>query len=203
MKKTILPILLAILCGTAATAQTEKGNVLIGAGLADINAGIMKGGDAIDYFSISLYPRAGFFVKKNFALGANVGLGLAKSGPITTYSYGIQPFARYYLGPKKTKFFGEAGVGYFGNTTYGAPWWVDRNQSGVMFTIGPGVSYFINQNVGIETSLLVRGVHMGYTKGIEYHPSLSVGFQIYLRGKHRTTKEPRFIETLPQEDKDE
>jgi hypothetical protein len=188
MKKTLLPILLAAICSTAATAQTEKGHFMVGAGVADISAVMQKGGDAIDEFGISIYPRAGYFVKKNWAIGAGIELSLVKTGPDASITYGIQPFTRYYFGSKKTRFFAEAGVGVFGYHVDDEGY-RDKNGSGFNFTAGPGISHFINEYIGLETSLMFRGASVPHSSEMQYSPQLSFGFQIYICGhKHTTAK---------------
>lgn len=180
MKRILLLALLA--ASMPALAQTEKGKLMVGVGLADISAGIHPGGkDAIDYFNVNINPSAGYFVAKNLALGASLGFGFGKSGGSSIINYGVQPFARYYFGEKKTRLFAQAGAGIYAykmsNTSI-------SNDKGSMFTFaaGPGVSHFLNQNVAVESSLMFRGTKFSNADGLSYTPSLNFGFQIYLNG---------------------
>ncbi|WP_276134049.1 acyloxyacyl hydrolase [Polluticoccus soli] len=180
MKRILLSALLA--ASLPALAQTEKGRLMVGVGLADISAGIQPGGgDGVDYFSVNINPSAGYFVAKNLAVGTSIGLGWGKSGGSSIINYGVHPFARYYFGEKKTRLFAQAGAGIY---AYRMSHTVPPNDNGSMFTFaaGPGVTHFLNQNVAIESSLMFRGTKQNDMPDMSYTPSLNFGFQIYLNG---------------------
>lgn len=202
MKKTLLLSLLAASTAIAATAQTEKGKFMVGAGIADLSAGIRQGGDAIDDISFSIFPRVGYFVKKNWAIGSAIGFSLLKSGSNTVINYSVQPFTRYYFGSKKTRLFAEASAGVFGYHFNDITFPGDADGTGFNFSAGPGLVHFINEHVGLETSLMFRGSSIPNTSQMQYNPSLSVGFQIYLGG-HKHKAKAQDAEEDASDDKDD
>ena len=72
MKKFLMSAIVFALCSIgAANAQLEKGSVLVGGGIGDIQFGLGSGSN----FSINLTPRVGYFVQNNLAFGAKVNAG--------------------------------------------------------------------------------------------------------------------------------
>ena len=92
MKKFLMSAIVFALCSIgAANAQLEKGSVLVGGGIGDIQFGLGSGSN----FSINLTPRVGYFVQNNLAFGAKVNAGFTgQRGDNTTFSYGINGFGR-------------------------------------------------------------------------------------------------------------
>ena len=134
MKKFLMSAIVFALCSIgAANAQLEKGSVLVGGSIGDIQFGLGSG----SYFSLNLTPRVGYFVQNNLAFGAKVSAGFTgQRGRNTTFNYCITGFGSYYLGnkeveigPKEGHFFGEDGVGLGG--VQGAP-------LGLKVNFGPG-----------------------------------------------------------------
>ena len=173
MKKFLMSAIVFALCSIgAANAQLEKGSVLVGGGIGDIQFGLGSGSN----FSINLTPRVGYFVQNNLAFGAKVNAGFTgQRGDNTTFSYGINGFGRYYLGnkeveigPKEGHFFGEIGVGLGG---------VKGAEVGFNVNFGPGYAYFLNEHVALEALALYNGQ---FGKGTVNGLSLNVGLQIYL-----------------------
>src|SRR5690606_27663341 len=76
-------------CGTAATAQTEKDDWMVG-GNFNINA-------TDNRTELGFRPSAGYFVARNFALGGNLAFVFSKAGPVKNTEFGIGPFARLYF----------------------------------------------------------------------------------------------------------
>jgi hypothetical protein len=180
MKHILLSALLV--ASLPALAQTEKGKIMVGVSLADISAGIVKGGSAVDYVSLTINPRVGYFVADNLVIGTALNLGLGKSHDFTVLNYGLHPFGRYYFGSKKTRLFAEAGAGFFVQDVISSPA-IDHTSSMFTFAVGPGLAHFLNDNVAIETSLMFRGIsNTEEMNRTYYQPSLSFGFQIYLNG---------------------
>jgi hypothetical protein len=189
MKKTLsLLVILSLLLTQKSNAQLEKGNVLVGADLANFNIGLEKDAG----FSLSLSPKAAWFIKDNVAFGAYVKLGFSKdnsNGPTNT-TYGVGPLARYYVNKpdmnplKHGRWFGEANAGIEG-----------RNQSkgggstnGLGIGFGPGYAYFITKNIGFET-LFKWNPLIGFgDEGFQSNFTLNFGFQIYLPGKATVDK---------------
>src|SRR5688500_6444246 len=75
-------------------AQTEKGNVIVGAQLANIGANLRKGSND---FNLTLSPRAGWFIQDDLAIGAKVDLDMTFQEGNDPIEWGIVPFARYYF----------------------------------------------------------------------------------------------------------
>lgn len=188
MKRTALyAMLIAGTCiaGTAAHAQIQQGNLMVGANLANLDIGLQNGASV----KFNLNPRLGYFVKDNVAIGGLVKLGVdyAKNRG-TTVSYGIGAFGRYYLGDKKyeilkhTRFFGEANAGFGGtNTKVSGSDAITTN--GLDLGVGPGVAYFITPNIGLE-ALAKYNLTVGFGSSATVNRlSFEFGFQIYLPTK--------------------
>lgn len=153
-----------------ASAQLQKGSVLVGGGIGDLSLGL--GNENV--FNITLTPRVGYFVQDNVAIGGKVGLNYTAQPGTDAYSYNVNAFGRYYFGPdefdtllKQGRWFLEAGAGLGGGR--GA-------EIGFNMNFGPGYAYFITENVAVETLLLYNGT---FGSGTSNGLSLNVGFQIY------------------------
>lgn len=187
MKKFRLFGLLGLMAlGFGANAQIQKGNVLVGGNLANLNLGL----DNSKVFSFDITPKAAWFVQDNIALGAYVNLGLqtAKNSSTTT-NYGVGALGRYYTGQdvevlRHGRFFGEATAGLGGiNVSNGG-----GNTNGLDLSVGPGFAYFITPNIGLETLLKYRNV-VGFGDATsQSNLNLSFGFQIYLPGRGTANK---------------
>ncbi|UKT64195.1 hypothetical protein [Pedobacter mucosus] len=187
MKKKLLNLCLAtvLLAGTA-QAQIQKGNVLVGGNLANINLGL----DAPKIFSVDITPKAAWFIQDNVALGGYVNFGLqtAKNSSTTT-SYGVGALGRYYAGSdveilRHGRLFAEATVGIGGvNVSNGG-----GNTNGLNLSVGPGFAYFITPNIGLETLLKYNGLVGFGNATAQNNLNLSFGFQIYLPGQRTANK---------------
>lgn len=187
MKKFFLTALAIVtFAGLSAQAQIQRGNVLIGGNLANINVGL----DAPSVFSFDVTPKVAWFVQDNIAIGAytNFGLQTAKNSN-TIINYGIGPMARYYSGSdveilNHGRIFGEATVGIGGrNVSNGG-----GNTNGLDFSFGPGFAYFITPNIGIETLLKYNGIAGFGSETYQNNLNLSFGLQIYLPGRRTVSK---------------
>lgn len=184
MKKTILIIAVLISTVGIASAQTEKGNYIIGSDLANLNLNFQKNNTT---FGLSISPKVAWFIQDNFAIGGLVDLGLQTGKGFTNTNYGIGPLARYYFTasqvdvPKKMRFFGEANVGFFGQNTKvsGTP---GVSTNGIGFGVGPGLAYFVNKNIALETLLKYNGTAGFGNSTFLNSVNLSLGFQIHLPG---------------------
>lgn len=193
MKKCL--VLLGVCLGFAsmASAQLQKGNVLVGGNIANFNLGLNEG----SVYNISLQPKAAWFVSDNFALGAYVQFGIAGAkDAATTLTYGVGPLARYYVNNpqvnvlKHGRWFGEGNVGIGGeNVSKGG-----NSTNGLNLGVGPGYAYFITPNVGLETLLKYNGTVGFGNETYSNNIGLSVGLQIYLPGratKNRVMREEK------------
>ena len=193
MKKT-LP-LLAILClllTQTTNAQLEKGNVLVGANIANFNLGL--GDDAVT--NILINPKAAWFIKDNVAVGTYIELGFSSQKDVYTNTiYGVGAFGRKYFTDvnvnllKSGRWFFEANFGIGGqNLNSKIDDSQDASTNGLNFGFGPGYAYFITPNIALETLFKYNGT-VGF--GNETYTSdfnLGIGFQIFLPGKATLNK---------------
>lgn len=172
---TLLVVLLGIF--NHAMAQLERGNVLIGADLANFDIGLNEGSP----FVMSITPKAAWFIKDNVALGGYVEFGLATAKDQgETINYGVGALGRYYISKNDINvgpavFFGEANVGIEGVNTSGG-----SSTNGLGIGFGPGVAYFINSNIALETLFKYKGVIGFGSETTSSRLVLNLGFQIYL-----------------------
>lgn len=114
-------IMMAVLCavGTAATAQLEKGKVMVGGNVTYIKQNY-RNGQELEMTSNSISPTAGLFLKDNLVIGTSLRYGYAKTRDLSNFekqtNYAFIPFVRYYLNiTTDFKFFTEftvtAGMG--------------------------------------------------------------------------------------------
>ena len=187
MKKigTILLAGMAIFGSYSSQAQIQKGNIMVGAGLANFDFGLQKGASV----GLDLHPRVGYFFRDNIALGAlvNFGFNYAKSQG-TNINYGVNAFGRYYFGSNQVelinhaRLFAEGNVGINGRNTIvtGKP---NSSTNGLGIGIGPGVAYFLTPNIGLEALAKYNGI-VGFGNSATAHSlNIEVGFQIYLSTK--------------------
>ncbi|WP_131539860.1 porin family protein [Pedobacter nototheniae] len=187
MKKLLITLLTASVVTLSAKAQISKGDVMIGANLSNINFAL----DKPNAFSLTINPKAAWFIQDGLALGGDVSFGVETPGKGlgTTINYGIGALGRYY-GAKganelanHTRFFGEATVGISGRNLSGG-----GSTNGLGFSFGPGFTYFVTRNVGLETLLKYQGVVGFGSSAYAHNLNLGVGFQIYLPGRSTAKK---------------
>jgi len=188
MKKIVL-----LLCATVglfgitrSSAQLQQGNLLVGATLGDMNLGLQSGNTS---FSLSISPKVGWFILDNVVLGGEVKLGFSTDSKGTDISYGVGAFGRYYFGQKEmvlmkhARFFGEASAGINGVNVDPKGPEGSTNTNGLGIGFGPGVTYFITPNIGLE-ALLKYDLTVGFGNATTSNNfGLHVGFQIYLPSK--------------------
>ncbi|MCJ8212075.1 hypothetical protein MUY27_20325 [Mucilaginibacter sp. RS28] len=187
MKKQIFITAIAIaLIALSASAQIQKGNVMVGGNFTNISLGL----NDPKIFSLDITPKAAWFVQDNLALGAYVDLSIQTAkGSSTTTGYGIGALGRYYTGRdveilRHGRIFGEATLGIGGvNVSNGG-----GNTNGLDLSFGPGFAYFITPNIGLETLLKYNGLAGFGSQGYQSKLGLSFGLQIYLPGKSTARK---------------
>ncbi|MDQ0783134.1 hypothetical protein [Chryseobacterium sp. W4I1] len=183
MKKLIFAGILAATGLTAtANAQIQQGNWMVGSSLITSNFGLNTGGG----YNIGLQPKAAYFIKDNVAVGGYVDLGISKvtNGSPTDFTYGVGALGRYFLSP------GEKGVD---NLLHHGRWFLEGNvgiggrsvengdsTTGLDFGAGPGYSYFITPNIGIEGLVKYKGRAGFGSEGLNSNITFNVGFSIYL-----------------------
>lgn len=184
MKKVLTLTALSLVFCVTVNAQTQKDWYIIGGKLSNIGLDFQKGNTA---FSFDLSPRVAWFVKDDFAIGAEALIGLETANGFSTINYGIGPIARYYFKGKtasaqeidKTRWFMEANVGVYGSNTK-VSGGATTNTNGLGVGIGPGFAYFINQNIALEV-LAKYNLTVGFGNSTTINSlNLGLGFQIHL-----------------------
>jgi Outer membrane protein beta-barrel domain len=166
MKKLLF--LLLITAAIEASAQTDKGNIMVGGQL-----GLSTNKDGSDF---RFNPQFGVFVANNFALGGEMTFDFSKSGNIRNNEFGIGPFARYYFGKGQTKPFLVTSADYVivstkvNNTESSATGW--------NFLFGAGFAAFLNRQVAVEGIAGYRYADYSNTEG-SGGLNISLGFQLY------------------------
>ncbi|HPZ88612.1 MAG TPA: hypothetical protein PLQ32_10935 [Flavihumibacter sp.] len=183
--KPRLVILLAVgaffLSQQNAAAQIQKGNVLIGGNISNINLDLGTGKN----FALSISPKAAWFIKDNLAVGGyvNFGLNTAKNAG-TGINYGVGGLGRYYFGRetvdllRHARFFMEANAGIEGYNPA-----VGDNTNGFGFGAGPGIAYFVTPNIGLEALVKYNGIVGFGSAPTSNNINIGFGFQIYLPSK--------------------
>ncbi len=189
--------LAGMLCASQTQAQTQKGNILVGANLANIGGTFQDGGST---FSLNLTPKAGWFIRDDIAIGPEVNLGLLTGNGSTRFNYGIGAFGRYYIKDKriellnKTRWFLEANAGFNGVNTKASNV-ASTNTNGLGLGFGPGLAYFVTPNIALE-ALLKYNLTVGFGSSVTAHNvGLNLGFQIYLPSAkaRQTIKETKMV----------
>lgn len=160
-----------------ARSQIQSGNIMVGANIADFKLSLNEGGNS----SFSLNPKLAYFFSDNLALGGYVKFGLETTEEKgKNIDYGVGALGRYYLSQdinvvRNSRFFVEGNVGIEGSNPASG-----ENTNGLGLGIGPGWTYFITSNVGLEALLKYNGI-IGFGERVTTSDLLlSVGFQIYL-----------------------
>lgn len=194
MKKYLLALAIGVAgLASTSTAQLQKGYYLIGGDLASTSIGFSEGTP----FNINLSPKIAWFRNNNLAIGGFITFGLSTAKDVgTSTNYGIGPLARYYFGNTTVnttttsarssgRWFVEGDFGIQGINTAGG-----ASTNGLGLGIGPGIAYFVNQNIGLEALLKYNKVFGFGNDGGQSLLSLNFGFQLYLaRGSMRAQLE--------------
>jgi hypothetical protein len=177
---------LILLVGFSAQAQTEKGKMFIG-GQVSLSGNNGTDSDTLnsstsDYFQIEIIPGYGYFIRDNFALGADINFLYANDIRNYTYPHQIPSeqtmkatrlgiggdiFARYYAKIVAGLYFtATAQAGYRHQSTtnersnndasyvYPPEYPAKQTISSNKFSISvvPGLAYFITPKIGIHCS---------------------------------------------------
>jgi hypothetical protein len=183
MKKLILTgIFAAAGLATTMNAQIQQGNWMVGSSLLSSKFGLNTDAG----YSIALQPKGAYFIKDNLAVGGYVTLGTEKvskdSG--TKFTYAVGGLGRYYLSPGEQgvnnllnhgRWFFEGNLGVGGQSTKGG-----TSTTGLDFGVGPGYSYFITPNIGLEGLVKYTGVAGFGNEGLTSNITFNVGFSIYI-----------------------
>jgi hypothetical protein len=154
MNKSIIALFLLALGATAAQAQTSSGSMMVGGGF-EFTSVSYQAGSANDENRVSFTPSFGYFVSDNFAVGASLTLGSERegtgAGKTVRSSFGLGPFARYYIFTSNEKFgfFGQAQLA-FSSTKTDPPVGNVLRGNAISFALSPGVAFFFNEHWAAE-----------------------------------------------------
>lgn len=156
MKKSFVVILFMI-WGTFAQAQTQPGNFMVGGNLSTYSQTFNSNND-LKIKGTTFAPAFGYFFAENMAAGLTLSVSSSESGTNLskeeTTSFSAGPFFRYYLftSNENFAFFGhagfQAGTGKRDFTPGG-----ETNTSSFQFSLSPGFAYFFNQHWAAEFSV--------------------------------------------------
>jgi hypothetical protein len=166
MKKLVF--LLLVVAALDASAQTDKGNIMVGGQL-----GLSTNKDGSDF---RFNPQFGVFVANNFALGGEMSFDFSKSGTIRNNEFGIGPFARYYFGKGQTKPFLITSADYVLVETKVNN--AESTSSGWNMLFGAGFAAFLNRQIAVEGIAGYRYANYSNTEG-SGGLNISLGFQLY------------------------
>jgi hypothetical protein len=159
MKKVLL--LAVFIVGTlTAEAQTQTGNLMLG-GALEFRSTSRQAADNSSSFTLS--PSVGYFMSDNFALGLSVGFETNSTGTgsdkTVNNSFGLGPFARYYVFTSNSQFgfFGQAAL-TFGTGASGLADGPKVNSSYLSFALSPGAAYFFNEHWALELMITTLGI---------------------------------------------
>lgn len=208
-QKLFCASLILFLCLNLISAQTEKGNFLVGISAplnltGDSQVGFVsqkRKGDGFETdpqktFSITLAPRGGYFVIDGLAVGLDLNLGYAKitddffsGGEFSVTQVLVTPFARFYLPSGNVKPFFECTGGIGSSKSKFDDDSFNSENTSNLFLLGAGfgIASQLGNKVTFDTSL-------GYShlseKDKEDNPAnerlitnavrLNLGFSIYL-----------------------
>lgn len=187
MKKLLLgAVVLGAGLFSTANAQIQEGNWMVGSSIATSRFGL----NTDSGYSFSIEPKAAYFIKDNVALGGYVKLGIDKTSKESpsTFNYGVGALGRYFVSPGEAgvdnllshgRWFFEANAGLGGQNTKGG-----TNTTGFQFGVGPGYSYFITPNIGVEGLVKYEGITGAGNQGLTSNITFNVGFSIYLPSSH-------------------
>jgi hypothetical protein len=181
MKKLMLlsPI---IFIAVSSNAQTEKGNLMVGANIGGINFNTVGTTSA---FSANINPQVGKFIFNGLAVGAGIDFSIQKAKNVDAItSYGLVPFVRYYfkkegeLNTSNERFFATAKIGFGGIKANGV------SSSSLIYGVGVGYNHFFTSSVALEVGLgaVVNDATKTGVKSIVNY-GLNAGLQIFLPTK--------------------
>jgi len=180
MRKMFFTIVALAAMATSAFAQTEAGNIYVGAA-SDLGFTTTKAGydGAKSEAEFGLDVNGGYFVIDNLSVNAELGFNYWSQDKDATNTFSLGVGGRYYL-PMKVFFgamfdFSSMGVSHDGKSG-------DDRLSSMGLTLGAGYAWFLNDNVAIEPALGYRIGLSSKTEPTQYNWSgfeIKIGFGIY------------------------
>ena len=199
MKKAILLFTVAAiflsLAPNTTNAQFVKGDMLAEGGLGNLRVsnnkttyedqnGVVNDRYKDNGFSIGIFPRFGFFVTNNLAIGTTLGLNYSSNKSIrqndvtsvdesesksSYFNLEVMPFLRYYFGKTgTTRFYGQVGGGisvdlsrkYESKSLVGPAYNTKTNYTKKPMSVSGeamvGLNHFVSQNVAVNAGLGYR-----------------------------------------------
>lgn len=168
-------------------AQINKGQYMVGGNFSYDRTKQ----DGTKSQNFSAVPNVGYFVIDKLAVGLDFAVAHQKDESVSLYkstsvTYGIAPFARYYVLPTNKRFnvFAEGSYGLGKSHYESGP--TKINWDVRSYSISAGPVFFVTPNVGLELNVGYANTttKSGDSKSVNKGLQTSVGFQIHLgKGK--------------------
>ncbi|MES2777817.1 MAG: outer membrane beta-barrel protein [Bacteroidota bacterium] len=182
MKKVLLAALMFI--SITSFAQTEQGDWMVGG-----NVGFRTNKNNSNF---NFSPNAGYFILRNFVVGASIKTSFEKVGDIKNSTVGLGPFARYYFLQGNFKPFAVTEFNYLVlSTKYNGN---KTTTNGFGFLLGAGAAAFISQDVAFEG---IAGYNYSRFSSASSNIgfSLNFGLQVYInKGKMASLRKGKISE---------
>lgn len=188
MKKILIASILTLAAlgsYNMASAQLQKGNLLLGGQVGNINFGRLN--DNNTNFSMSFSPRVGYFVVDNLAVGLANPWGITWGDNYNITHGGLTVFGRYYFNDAKTIVLNKARFFVGIETGFGSQRVKDKisypepaviKSSYGIFDVEAGFAYFLTSNVALEAALELKNTF--HTNNSNSALGIRLGFQIHI-----------------------
>ncbi len=179
-KYFITASIIALSC-SGLSAQTEKGNYFIGASnllefrnLYTLTTSSVSNDSKKENIELLFSPIFGHFFIDNLAVGVMPGYYYQKKTSdqsyLSTRTFSVSAFLRYYIGKKKFKPFVHGGIGYLNRHQKNQFELINNNEpyiwngGSVVYDFGAGLAYFITRNVSLDLFVVYayHKVNMNY-----------------------------------------
>ncbi|MEM9921213.1 MAG: hypothetical protein AAF990_24140 [Bacteroidota bacterium] len=181
--KILITFILLLVLNTS-YAQLEKGNLLIGGSVA-LDMQLVEDGDNL--LVVFVNPSILTLITNNFAVGGVVGLTYRKRGEASATSLSVLPSGRLYFPGliDNVAFFVDAQIGLqlesFGFDGF------SNTESAFAFGFGPGMAFFISDNISIDTGLSFYQAGDDVDQSSTFLSSIhfNIGLQVFLTRKKK------------------
>lgn len=168
MRKVLLALVLIVTLNYA-SAQTDRGDWMVGGGL-ELNTSKNK---SVFVFN----PNIAWFIAKDFTLGAQFSFSYLSLGDNRINTYGAGPFVRYYIPTKNVRPFIHGDIDFQTNKIKNAT--ITTTENAFSFFIAGGAAFFISENLAFEAKLGYRYTDLKDHDGAG-GVGMSLGFQVYI-----------------------
>lgn len=176
--KEQISIFILLLMPLFSFGQTDEGDKLVG-GTISFGTQFVQNNDNLLF--LNLNPNYGKFINDHIAAGAGLNLNFQKQSNANQTALSLLPFGRYYVGDSDVlQFYADVQAGFIYQRISNAAG--TGNSSGFQFNIGPGVAFFLNENVSLDFLVSYRYIRLDEFT-IDKRLSFNFGFQIYLTGE--------------------